>query len=113
MQSLADFLGTAPSDGHPEPDFYDKKLTAKEFCEAVLNSLEFRRYIVNGLTLGVIPPAILLRIADYGWGKPIERVEHTGVDGGPVVTEIRRVIVKAQLDVEEESVHVAQKQVTH
>ncbi len=64
------------------------------FAQAVLGSLGFRRYIINGLTLGDLPPAILGRLIDHGWGKPPERVEHTGKDGGPLlIQEVRSIIV--------------------
>lgn len=48
---------------------------SKRFALAVLDSSEFRRYIVNGLLLGSLPAAIICRLMDHGWGKPVERVE--------------------------------------
>ena len=67
----------------------------KAFSIALLNSREFRQYILNSLTLGTIPPDIITRVMDYGWGRPADRVEHTGKDGQPIetVTEVRRIIV--------------------
>lgn len=78
MQSLADYLGTAPPKPEQVPalQVYDfATTTAKEFAEAVLNSQEFRRYIIHGLTLGELPPAVITRLMDYAWGKPVERIE--------------------------------------
>ena len=103
MKSLAEFLGV--EDPKPEPEFdliECKHFTAKEFCEAVVNSREFRQYIMNGIRLGDIPPQIMGRIIDHGWGKPPDRVEHTGKDGSPIVTEIRRVIINMTTDIVEE-----------
>jgi hypothetical protein len=99
-QSLAEYLGTAPPsievpDG---PRLEDIANDAVTFCKAVLNSREFRQYIVNGLVLGSVPSAVMLRVMDMaGWQKPPERVEHTGKDGQPIetITEVRRVIVRA------------------
>lgn len=98
MQTLADFLGTnqdpPPPDSRPRlEDIAD----SKAFALAVLDSREFRQYVVSGLTLGNLPgfATILGKLMDYGWGKPVDRVEHTGRDGQPIetVTEIRRVVV--------------------
>ena len=104
MESLADFLGVAlgapaePTDTTPHlEDITD----SKAFALAVLGSREFRAYIVNSLNLGDLPSAVLCRLMDYGWGKPVDRVEHTGKDGQPIetVTEVRRVIVRVEPDI--------------
>jgi hypothetical protein len=44
----------------------------------------------------VLPSAVITRLMDHAWGKPVERVEHTGKGGEPIVTEVRRVIVHVQ-----------------
>ena len=68
--------------------------TGKEFAQAVLDSLEFRRFIVQSLQLGELPAAVLIRLMDYGWGVPAKKIEHTGQDGAPIETvKIIRVIV--------------------
>jgi hypothetical protein len=68
----------------------------KEFCKRVLESREFRQYILQGIVMHMIPPAILTRVMDHGWGKPPEKHEHTGANGEPIktITEVRRVIVR-------------------
>ena len=73
-------------------------LTGKAFSDAVVQSEEFRLYVIEGLTERDLPPAVLCRILDHAWGKPPERVEHTGKDGQPIesVTEVRRVVVHVQ-----------------
>lgn len=105
FQSLADYLGVQqPADASPEPSGSVYKipehLDAKEFAQRFLSSPEFKRYLVNSLTLGEIPPAVITRMMDYAWGKPVERVEHSGKDGAPIVTEVRRVIIHAHLEPE-------------
>lgn len=98
MESLAEYLGVncqepadLPADSvHSIPETLD----AKEFARRFLNSAEFKRYLVNSLSLGELPPAIITRMMDYAWGKPVDRVEHTGRDGQPILTEVRRVIVR-------------------
>lgn len=110
MQSLAEFLGTTPEAPASETQqLEDIAGDAKTFCEAVLNSFEFRQYIVHGLTLGSLPPAILIRVMDMaGWQKPPERVEHTGRDGQPIetITEVRRVVVRVPQDEQVEQPYV-------
>jgi hypothetical protein len=88
---------------------------AKAFALAVLSSREFRQYIVNSLALGTLPPGVITRLMDYGWGKPPDRVEHTGKDGQPIetVTEVRRVIVHETRRPEDEDVDAPKKYQTH
>lgn len=84
IRSLADFLGTtstAKDAAAPEslaqatdPVDYDK-LTAAEFCKAILTSPEYRQSIVHRITLGTLPPAVECRFYDYAYGKPVEKVE--------------------------------------
>lgn len=68
----------------PEPPRVDSQtptlrdrvsLSGKAFSEAVLASDEFKLYIVEGINERNLPPAILLRLMDHGWGKPVERLE--------------------------------------
>lgn len=99
VQSLADFLGTTPTPiEEATPRLEDIAGDGKAFAQAVLNSREFRLYIINGLSLGELSAAVIVRMMDLaGWQKPPERIEHTGKDGNPIetITEVRRVIVRA------------------
>ena len=106
-QSLADFLGTAPPADSPTETALEDLTDPRDFAEAVLKSREFRRYIVHGLVLLELPSAIVCRLMDYAWGKPTDRIEHTGPNGGPLVTVVERVIIdtRREPDVDEESVH--------
>lgn len=90
FKSLADYLGTTPAVESDAPRLEDIT-DSKQFALAVLSSREFRRYIVDGLTLGELPAAIVTRLMDYAWGKPAERIEHSGrVEN---ITEVRRVVI--------------------
>lgn len=95
-QTLAEYLGT-PLLG-PEAATLEEIADPKEFGLAVMNSIEFRRYILLGLTLGTLPgfTGILKFFLEHAVGKTPDRVELTGKDGGPIraVTEVRRVIVR-------------------
>lgn len=80
-KSLAEYLGTSvPAvNGQPERAASDAQVPdnvdGKEFAEAVVNSREFFQYIVNGLTLGDLAPAVVCRLMDHAWGKPVEVVQ--------------------------------------
>lgn len=50
-------------------------LSGRAFAEAVLRSEEFRLYIVEGLSERDLPPAVLCRLIDHGWGKPVDHLE--------------------------------------
>lgn len=116
IETLADYLGTPGPDPQADtaPRLEDIAGDAETFCKAVLNSREFRRYIVNGLTLGELPSAIMIRLMDMaGWQKPPDRVEHTGKDGQPIVTEVRRVLVHVAQQEEDDAKRDAPRQLTH
>jgi len=82
------FHQSLPLDAPPPKEF----TSAQGFAKAVLESLEFRDYIIRNLINGKLPGAIVIRLMDYaeGWGKPVETVKHIGET---IVTEVRRVIV--------------------
>lgn len=106
MGSLAEFLGVGDQDAPPrEPPVALDNLSPKQFCQAILNSSEFRTYLLNGISLGDLPAAVIIRVMDIGWGKPAERIEHTGKDGQPIetITEVRRVLVRAEQQEEVEA----------
>lgn len=98
-QSLAEFLGVLHEDtpttaGSQISSLCDQPLTAAQFCEAVLNSQEFREFIVRGLQTGTLPAAIVTRIMDQGWGKPKNTIE---LQGELVVSKV----VREMIDVSE------------
>jgi len=64
-----------PAASEPAPDVVS--LTGKAFAKAVLRSEEFRLYIIEGLMERDLPPAVLCRLMDHGWGKPVEHLKVT------------------------------------
>lgn len=97
--SLADVLGVLDEKNGETPSSTVDPVEItdpKEFAEAVLQSREFRQYVVRSLTLGELPAAVTTRIMDYGWGKPVDRVEFkdisrdvTGMTKAEILEEIR------------------------
>jgi len=114
FESLADALGlTDPV--QPLAPRLENITDSKLFAQAVLASAEFRFYIIDGLFGQNLPPAVLCRLMDYGWGKPPERLEHTGADGKPieVVTTVRRIVVHAERRVVDEATDEQQAPSVH
>lgn len=118
FQSLADYLGVEHPDAPSQPasDPLIDITDPDAFCEAVIKSREFRSYIMLGLRLGNLPgfSSILKYVLERHWGKVPDRVEHTGKDGDPIITEVRRVIVRTREDnYPEQEDDVAPKYPTH
>ncbi len=99
-QSLGEFLGATnplPDDGKERNEYKDlADLTGADFAKGVLESREFRQYIMDGIVLRDLAPGIITRLMDHGWGKPPDKVELTGKDGQPLeaVTEVRWVVMQ-------------------
>lgn len=80
MKTLAEHLGVIdprPEDKRPETDF-DVLVDVndpKEFCRRIVGTREWRQYVMNGIVLGDLPSAVMTRILDHAWGKPVDRVE--------------------------------------
>lgn len=66
-------LSTLPEPEVVFPDGPPEK-SPKQFCEDIINSTEFRKYLLNGIVLGDLAPVIVCRIMDHAWGKPVERI---------------------------------------
>lgn len=94
MKSLYDSLNPSPTNSPEQSTPLDSlvALTGPQFAEAILSSPEFRRFIIVGLTLGTLPSAVICRLMDYGWGKPVEHVE---LSGEVRVARVERVIIDA------------------
>lgn len=75
-KSLAEHLGTQSplASDVPLPEG-PGDLSGKDFATLVVNSAEFRSYIVNSLVLGTTPAVIICRLMDQAWGKPVTPVE--------------------------------------
>lgn len=107
MKSLAEHLGfpgPRPEERAPVQPSIDELIDVSDpvaFCRGIVASREFRQYIMDGVILRELPPTIARFIMEHAMGKPPERVEHTGKDGGPLVAEVRRVIIHTACDLTE------------
>lgn len=96
MKSLAEALGLDETTLTMREDLSDSQfegMTGREFARVICDSADFRRYILGGLRAGDLPSAVAIRLMDHAWGKPVDRVEHSGVNGQPIITRVERVIV--------------------
>lgn len=60
----------------------------KEFCQKLIKDMTFRTMIARRFQAGTLDPSLMKLLIHYGAGRPPERVEVTGADGGPVRTLI-------------------------
>lgn len=96
MQSLYDVLrvGQKEDPGSATTDLSLASVTPETFCRALLESAQYREYLRDRILFKTLPPAIEVLIYHYAFGKPVERVEHSGRDGKPIeITRIVREIV--------------------
>lgn len=56
----------------PEP--LPEKLTARDFSRAIVRSEEYRNSIRRRIAMDELPPAVEIRLLDYAYGKPVERM---------------------------------------
>lgn len=80
MKSLAEALGVSSLEAEAaatplKPVEPTPSVSAKEFCQSIIDSPEFRRYLRDGITLNDLPTPIICKIMDHAWGKPVERLE--------------------------------------
>jgi hypothetical protein len=113
--SLAEALGvTDPRE--PEKalasDLPDDE-TAESFARRVIHSREYRESLLRRVLLDELPAAVEALLWHYGYGKPTERVEHTGKDGEAIVTEVRRVVVHRMHEEDEDEQPVVERKVVH
>lgn len=73
--SLADALGVPdPRDNEPPDEPFDPATSAKAFARAVLTSRQYRESLMRRIVLNELPPAVELRLYDYAYGRPVERM---------------------------------------
>lgn len=79
-KSLGELLGVPdprPETERPVSDFDQLAgiTDAQEFCQRILQTREWRQYVMNGIVLGDLPSAVMCRIIDHAWGRVTERLE--------------------------------------
>lgn len=98
LKSLAEALGLPEGESSYEVDPYVEPTSAAEFARNILRSAAYRISILSRIADDKLPAAVEVLLHHYAWGKPVERVEHTGKDGAPMetITEVRRTIVRVE-----------------
>ena len=74
--------GKKPGPGRPKGRLNNKTLEAREFATSVIDSPSYRASVQARAESGTLPPAIEAMLWHYSKGKPPEKIELTGEDGG-------------------------------
>jgi len=56
----------------------------KEFCKKLITDMTFRSNITRRFRDGTLDPSLMKLLILYGAGRPPERIEVSGPDGGPI-----------------------------
>ncbi len=64
------------------PNKRDGEIEAR--CKALIEEPGYQDYFTHRLRNGTLPPMLEAMTWHYAYGKPIERQEQTGPDGGPI-----------------------------
>jgi hypothetical protein len=66
----------------------------RDVCRAMVEEHGYRERLKLRMQIGKIAPAVETMVWHYAYGKPVETVELTGKDGGPMKHHVRITIVK-------------------
>jgi hypothetical protein len=66
----------------------------RDICRSMIDGPVYRAKLLARLESGKIAPAVETMLWHYAYGKPVETVELTGKDGGPMKHHVRITIVK-------------------
>lgn len=108
MESLAKFLTlpeaerTADQAITEAEDPFAGTASMKEFAEKILASKEYRASLYRRILCDELPAQIESLLYYYAAGKPTERFEHSGKNGAPIITEVRRVVVPVSQSFDED-----------
>lgn len=83
-QTLAEFLGVSdPKPGGQQRSAPSplRRQTIKQFCKDVLETKEYREFLLQRISLGLLQPQIETLLYYYAHGKPVERLE---VESNPI-----------------------------
>lgn len=81
--------------GRKKGQLNHRTVEAKELAGNLVRSLKYRRMLRTKLEDGTLSPAMEAVLWSYAYGRPTERHEIGGIDGGPVVYEFHNHIEKA------------------
>jgi hypothetical protein len=104
VKNMAEFLDSKFTEpALPAADYFEHELLAvadEEFCKGVLASKQYRESILRRVLTDSLPSSVETMIWERAHGKVVMRL--AGASGGPIemVTEVRRVIVRAKAEEE-------------
>ena len=63
-------------------------LAVRDACGAIVEDAIYRRQLLVRARAGELPPTVECLLWHYRYGKPKERLEIDGADGGPIVFQV-------------------------
>ena len=73
--------GKRPGSGRPRGSRNKSKIEAEAAARLVVEDPAYRKTLIDRARACELPPAVETMLWQYAHGKPIERVEHSGVVG--------------------------------
>lgn len=64
--------------GRPKGALNKSTVEVEATCRQLVDDPEYRRYFAHRLSVGSLPPALEAMVWHYAYGKPVERLEHSG-----------------------------------
>ena len=82
---MAQFVnGGKPGPGRPKGRLNKTTQEAQAFARGIVTSAKYRKQLKEQAEAGTLPPVLQQMLWAYYAGKPPEKVELTGEDGGPL-----------------------------
>ena len=62
----------------------------EERAKSIVEDADVQHTMLEQAKAGTLPPQLMVLLHHYSYGKPIERIEHSGNADKPVILKIRR-----------------------
>jgi len=82
--------GKVPGSGRKVGGRNKRTLAAEAVARGIVDDPTVQALWLKQAQKGELPPAILQTLMYYGWGKPMEKVEHSGNEDKPLILRVRR-----------------------
>jgi hypothetical protein len=76
---------TTGNAGRPKGARNKTSRAAEGVCRKLVDDKDYRKAFEKRFKAGELAPALEALVWHYAFGKPTERHEHSGVEGGPII----------------------------
>jgi hypothetical protein len=76
-----------PTSGRKPGGLNKRTLEIQAYARGILEDPQVQAMILCQARNGSLPPAVLVLLFHYSYGRPVERSEHSGPDGGAIAFE--------------------------